>query len=223
MNEPTDAEILRVTGFQEDDGSDERRKDTAKIILKNPVNGYEEITLKEPTVYQTLEAARVVGARPTLETVYSSQIELVAKVSGCSTDCILKLPSRQLDHAVAWVTRFEEESRRDPMRPVDEIALDLSPEYEMTFHPSLKGGGRDFSRMTLREPRVEERLRYKQGEAAGSPEAVLRAEIRLVVDVSEWHQAAVLRMPISKFARAADYLTGFFLAGQATGNLSPLT
>lgn len=64
--------------------------------------------------------------------------------------------------------------------------------------------------MKLREPSVAERRRFKAGEGSGTIEAALRAEMSLVEEISEWHRAALLRLPISKFAEAADYVTGFY-------------
>ncbi|MBV1835657.1 phage tail assembly protein [Acetobacter estunensis] len=212
MNDPTDEYLDELMGGVDDAPASAVDEAQGVIRLDPPVHDVERLELKEPSVFQVLEAARVMGYRPTVESIYDSQIELVAKVAGCSTELLRKVPTRKLDRAVSFITAFEANARRRPDQLID--GLDLSPSCEISFKEPIKGGGRSFTLMTLREPRVEERRRYKAGESLGSPEAIFRAEIRLVEDVSEWTRAAVLRMPISQFAKAADYLTGFFIDGQ---------
>ncbi|GBQ92087.1 hypothetical protein AA23498_1362 [Acetobacter nitrogenifigens DSM 23921 = NBRC 105050] len=214
--QPSDDDVLAV--FAGTDGSLEESDDgiiLLKPAIKDGDNTVDRLTLRQPTVAQVLGAADVIGKRPTLETVYDSQIILIAKSCGLAQKIIDALPSRILDEAVAWVSAFEEDARRSP-----EAEPDWSPEFVVNFPNALTGGGRSFSVMRLREPTVAERRKFKARESGGSAADILRAEISLVQDVSGWHTAAVLNAPISLFARAADYLTGFFIVGPATGKAS---
>ncbi|MFT8785461.1 phage tail assembly protein [Gluconobacter oxydans] len=219
--EMSDAELLEICssgGFQDIEIEEE---DHSIILLDVPIQHqgkeYARLTLSEPTLYDVLGAAQVIGKRPSLQSVYDSQIVLVAKAAGVPQVVIQKLPSRVLDRAVEYVTAFERGARREMNDPEMMDALDLRPEKIMIFREAIQGGGKEFSEMKLREPSVAERRRFKAGEGSGTIEAALRAEMSLVEEISEWHRAALLRLPISKFAEAADYVTGFFIPGPQTG------
>ncbi|WP_075632573.1 phage tail assembly protein [Novacetimonas hansenii] len=217
--QPTDEEVLAVVIPVEDDAAPEDDDGRTLVIDLDPplevrkVGTFEELHLHEPNVFQTLCAAQAMGRTLTPESVYNSQIGLVARISGVPERAVIELRSTILDRAVAFVSSFEEGARRKP----DEEP-DFSPSVTLLFPDPIEAAGRTFGDMTLREPTVRERRIMKAAEAKGTPEALLQAEIALVEAVSEWPKAAVLKMPISKFARAADYLTGFFYSGRTTGN-----
>ncbi|MFT8634751.1 phage tail assembly protein [Novacetimonas hansenii] len=215
---PSDEEVLAImvpvgdTGPEDDDGR------TLVIDLDPPLDvpksgRFEELRLHEPNVFQVLCAAQAMGQRATSESVYNAQAGLVARISGMPERAVIELPTTILDRAVAFLSDFEGDNRRKP----DE-GPETPPSYTLIFPDPIEAAGRTFSEMVLREPVVRERRIMKAAQARGTPEAFLQAEIALVESVSEWPKAAVLKMPISKFARASDYLTGFFIAGPETGN-----
>ena len=217
----SDAELLELyspSGFQ---GVESDEEDNSVVVLDTPIlhqgKEYDRLNLCEPSLYDVLGAAQVIGKRPSLQSIYDSQIVLVAKAAGVPQVVIQKLPSRALDRAVEYVTAFERGARREMNDPDLQGSLDLRPEKVLIFRDAISGGGKEFSEMRLREPSVAERRRFKSGEGAGTIEAALRAEMALVEEISEWHRAALLRLPISKFAEAADYVTGFFIPGPPTG------
>ncbi|MBF0892204.1 phage tail assembly protein [Gluconobacter sp. LMG 1744] len=220
-HEASDAELLEICslGGLEDIGGHE--EDNGVVILDASIlhqgKEYDRLNLCEPSLYDVLGAAQVIGKRPSLQSIYDSQIALVAKAAGVPQMVIQKLPSRALDRAVEYVTAFERGARREIHDPDLQDGLDLRPEKVLIFRESIPGGGKEFSEMRLREPSVAERRRFKSGEGAGTIEAALRAEMALVEEISEWHRAALLRLPISKFAEAADYVTGFFIPGPPIG------
>lgn len=213
---PSDAEVMTIMAAPQDEmgGSAD---DDSLIVLDEPIilkGGQEfiELQLREPNVYHILSAAQVIGKRPTTESVYDSQMHLVKLVSGWPLQAVQDLPSSALDRAVAYVTSFQDAARRP-----EGVDPDLSPSMTLIFEDGIEAVGRTFSTMTLREPKVKERRTAKAFEARGTAEGFLRAEISLVENVSGWPQAPILKMPISKFAQAADYLTGFFMSGPETG------
>ncbi|MFE8872783.1 phage tail assembly protein [Acetobacter persici] len=185
------------------------------VITTKDGRTWEQLLCREPSVGECLLATRAIGKRPTLETVYASQIALLCRVTDWPQAAADQLPSRTLDAAVAYISHFEEDARRKP----DEEP-DCQETFYLTLTPAIAAVNREWQEMSLREPTVAERRRFKTQEQRGSMADFLEAEITLVTDVSGWQKAAVLKMPISKFARAADYLTGFFIAGQKTGNVS---
>lgn len=176
---------------------------------------WETLACREPSVGECLLAARTIGKRPTLETVYASEIALLCRVTGWPQTAVDQLPTRTLDASVAYLTHFEEDARRKP---------DDDPDCPDTFYlsltPAITAVNREWQEMELREPTVAERRRFKAQEQRGTMADFLEAEIHLLADVSGWQRAAVLKMPISQFAKASDYLTGFFITGQKTGSVS---
>ncbi|WP_062106184.1 phage tail assembly protein [Gluconobacter albidus] len=217
----SDAELLELYSPGGFPGADDVEEDNSVILLETPIQHqgkeYDRLSLNEPSLYDVLGAAQAIGKRPSLQSVYDSQIVLVAKAAAIPQVVIQKLPSRILDRAVEYVTAFERGARREMNDPELLDGLDLRPEKILLFKEAIPGGGRDFCEMRLREPSVAERRRFKAGEGSGTIEAALRAELALVEEISEWHRAALLRLPISKFAEAADYVTGFFIPGPPTG------
>ncbi|GAA3684280.1 phage tail assembly protein [Acetobacter lovaniensis] len=216
MNTLTDAEVLCAVAGQDDT---EQVEDgvfypESTITTKDGAE-WKELRLREPTVFHSLQAAKVIGKKPSIESIYDSQIDLVCRISGWPKVAVDQLPTRILDKAVAYASAFEENARRKQ---------DEEPEcpesLTLLFSPSIEAVNQSFSEMTLREPVVSERRKYKATESRGSFADFLQAEIDLVGSISGWPLAAVLKMPISKFAKGADYLTGFFIAGHQTGNPS---
>ncbi|GBQ52254.1 phage tail assembly protein [Komagataeibacter sucrofermentans] len=212
---PTDAEVMAALGQPDEELP--ARTDDSVIVLDDPIilkdgREFDEMVLGEPNVFHILSAAQVIGKRPSLETVYSSQIRLVELVSGWPPLATGELPSHVLDRAVAYVTHFQDDARRP-----EGAEPDLSPSLTLIFENPIEAVGRTFTTMELRPPKVRERRAAQAFETRGTPEGFMLSEISLVEAVSEWPKAAVLKMPISKFARAADYLTGFFRNGPLAG------
>ncbi|WP_308721019.1 phage tail assembly protein [Komagataeibacter xylinus] len=218
--QPTDEEVLAAItpASTEPDGEDDGEKvlviDLDPPLTVKKAGTFTELSLHEPNVYQTLCAAQAMGRQMTPESVYNSQIGLVARISGMPEIAVIELPSTVLDRAVEFLTDFEERNRRKP----DELP-DTSPSLTLIFEDPIEATGRTFSDMELREPTVRERRIMKAAEAKGTPAAFLEAEIAMLEAVSEWPKAAVLKMPISKFAQGADYLTGFFYSGPTDGTV----
>jgi hypothetical protein len=212
----TDAEVLGAVAEQDDS---EQVEDGVfypdNTITTKDGAEWKELRLREPTVFHCLQSAKVIGKKPSIESIYDSQIDMVCRISGWPKLAVDQLPTRILDKAVAYASAFEENVRRKP---------DEEPECPesliLLFSPPIEAVNQSFSEMTLREPVVSERRKYKATESRGSFADFLQAEINLVSAISHWPMAAVLKMPISKFATAADYLTGFFMTGRQTGNPS---
>nr|WP_230975687.1 phage tail assembly protein [Acetobacter garciniae] len=174
---------------------------------------WQTLSLREPCVFHCLQAAKVIGKKPSLESVYDSQIDMVIRISGWPKVAVDQLGTTILDSAVAYVSAFEDEARRNP-----DDEPECPPSLVLVLSPPVEAVNSTFADMTLREPVVAERRRFKATEGRGSVADFLQAEIDLVCAVSTWPLAAVLKMPISRFAKAADYLTGFFTTGRRTGS-----
>ncbi len=220
FDEPSEEEILAQRSGADTGG--EATSDDSLIVLDSPIQykggEYQEIRLSEPNVWKVLKAAQVVGARLTDQSMYDSQINLVAAVAGVPEGVIGELPEMEFNWAIEYVTGFEANARRGLTDPNVQRSLDLRPEKFISFNPPIEGkGGNSWGEMVLRPPRVTERRKFKGRVAPGTVESILQAEMGMVEDVSGWDYVAITRMPISKFAEAADYLTGFSMAGPATG------
>ncbi|MFT9251622.1 MAG: phage tail assembly protein [Acetobacter okinawensis] len=216
MSALTDAEVLGAVAEQDDA---EQAEDGVfypdNTITTKDGAEWKELHLREPTVFHCLQSAKVIGKKPSIESIYDSQIDLICRLAVWPKLAVDQLPTRILDKAVAYATAFEENVRRKP---------DEKPECPesliLLFTPPIEAVNQSFSEMVLREPVVSERRKYKATESRGSFSDFLQAEIDLVSAISGWPMAAVLKMPISKFAKGADYLTGFFMTGHQTGNPS---
>lgn len=221
MNQITDAEVMGALASEvPDDVAPDKGR--LMITLDEPIKvkagEYARLELFEPCVFHVLEASKKIGPRPDQETVYESQIDLVARVSGWPLTALYALPSRKLDEAIVFVTDFEESARRQPdEQPSHEERLVIVADREIEAVKSL------WREMILREPNVAERRAFKSAQAKGNVTAFMRGEIQLVSSISGWPDAAILKMPISMFARAADYCAGFFIPGPQTGSSSALT
>ncbi|WP_338331311.1 phage tail assembly protein [Acetobacter sp. LMG 32666] len=216
MSALTDAEVLGAVAEQDDA---EQVQDGVfypdnTITTKGGVE-WKELHLREPTVFHCLQSAKVIGKNPSIESIYDSQIDLTCRLSGWPKVAVDQLPTRILDKAVAYASAFEENARRKQNEKPECLESLI-----LLFTPPIEAVNQSFSEMILREPVVSERRKYKATESRGSFADFLQAEIDLVSAVSGWPMAAVLKMPISKFAKGADYLTGFFMTGHQTGNPS---
>lgn len=193
---------------------------TRSLILPTPLQqgdrSWDRLELREPRVSEVKAAADRIGGTPTKVTLLESQIDLVARVSGLPPALLEDLPAHLLEEAAAFVSSFEERARR----PADEDP-DLAPTLFIELDAPVESERGTETSMNLRPPTVRERKRAEaqlnRGFTLG---ALLAHEITLVESVSGWQHVNVLKMPIGPFARAADYLTGFFQAGRATGNSS---
>jgi len=187
-------------------------------VLESPitVKGHEpftELRLREPVVFDVLMQAKANGKRVTEEGIYDGQIALVARVSGWPLLAVNALPASVLDDAIGYVAGFEEDARRKPDDEADRTA-----EKVFRLDRPVEAVNRTWHELRLREPTVAERRRFKADEARQTQEAFFQSEINLMAAVSGWQMAAVLKMPISVFAKASDYLTGFFIAGPTPGS-----
>jgi len=221
MSTFSDADVLgALTGEQDDCVTPEGRH---LVITVDPAitvkaGEYSRLALSEPGVFHVLEASKKIGARPDRESVYDSHIDLVARVASWPLTALYALPSRKLDEAIVFVTEFEEQARRQPdEKPLLDDELVLVADHEIEAVRSL------WRELKLREPTVAERRAFKAAESKGTPYAYMRGEMQLVSSISGWPDAAILKMPISMFARAADYCTGFFIPGLQTGSSSAPT
>ncbi len=193
---------------------------TRSILLATPLQQgdrtWNSLELREPRVSEVKAAADRIGSTPTKVAMLEAQIDLVARVSGLPAALIEDLPAQVLEEAAAFVSSFEEAARRPAEDEPDLAAmlfieLDAPVETERSTETS----------MNLRPPTVRERKRAEAHLSRGyTLSALLNHEITLVESVSGWQHVNVLKMPIGPFAQAADYLTGFFQAGRATGNSS---
>ncbi|GBQ23147.1 hypothetical protein AA12717_1407 [Gluconacetobacter sacchari DSM 12717] len=189
------------------------------LVMVEPIEWKKQqfdcLRLREPVVAQVLFSTRAMGKRPTEVTVRDAQLDLVERVSGWPSGAVGMLQVSVQDRCIMYLTDFEEEARR----PVD-AEPERTPEMRLLLTVAVEATGKSHSEMVLREPVGTERRRYDVARERATPEALLQAEVNLVADVSGWPLAAVLKMPISDFARAADYLTGFFIRGPRTGPIS---
>lgn len=202
----------------DEDGA-EHAAPTLSIAIEPPITlrgaQYDALELREPRVSEIKASEEAIGAMATPANVLEAEIRLAAMVSGWPDEAIRELPASVLNRAASFLASFEERGRgRAESGPVLVIELDAPVEVQ-------KGA---FHEMSLREPKVSERKRAEQYLSKGITAATSRAaEISLVTDVSEWPPAAVLKMPISAFAEAADYLAGFLGLGRPTGERSRQT
>ncbi|ANA14168.1 phage tail assembly protein [Acetobacter oryzifermentans] len=208
--------LLAVSDVQEDTDSVETRPGVFHLEKPITLKGgetFETLELHEPVVFHALTATKIIGRKPSLESIYDSQINMVCQISKWPKLAVDQLPSHILDEAIDFLNHFEEDARRNP----DETP-DFTPELMLTFKPGIEAVGKSFNMMELREPVVAERRAFKSFESRQTFEGIISGEIDLVERISGWPKAAVLKMPISKFACAADYLTGFFMHGRIIGN-----
>ena len=170
---------------------------------------YASISLREPRVSEMRASEELIGTVATPANVTDAEMRLVSLVSGYPDEVVEKLSASQHDRAVLFLTGFEPPAREEAER---------FPSLELEFDPPVEIQKGVFHEMRLREPTIGERRRAEAHLAKGVTAASLRnAEISLVVDVSGWPHAAVLKMPITAFARAAVYAGGFLEHGRQTG------
>ncbi len=181
------------------------------IVVKG--HPYASLDLREPRVSEVKAAEELMGSLATPASVLNSEAKLVALVTGWPDEAVGELPASLLNQAAAFLETFEQRGRG--------LAEDGPTLLIQLDEPVVVQKG-PHGEMALREPKVAERRRAEQHLSKGVTPATSRAaEISLVTDISEWHPAAVLKMPISVFARAADFTCGFLERGRRTGAVSP--
>ena len=175
---------------------------------------FESLELREPRVSEVQRAEEALTGAVTATSVLDSEIALVALVSGWPTEAVEELPAGILNRASEYLSRFE--AGEEAIRALPEGAT-LEVELE---EPVAVAKGSFYS-MTAREPRVSERRRATIAIGARpTPAAMRRAQISLLTEISGWPQAAVMKMPIGPFSRAAGFVERFLVAGRRTGDSS---
>ena len=187
--------------------------DTISIAVFPPVlhggREFASLDLREPRVSEVRASEELLGGVVNPASVLESEVRLAALVSGWPEEAIRELPASLLNQAADFLGGFEARARGARLAEPT-LLIELDPPVVVQ-----KGS---FAELELREPRVSERRRAELHLTKGITVAASRAaEISLVTDVSAWPPAAVLKMPIGAFARAADYLAGFLERGRRTG------
>lgn len=203
--------------MEDEDQLEELLPTTLSIPIEPPIvvkgQPYASLELREPRVSEVKTAEELMGSLATPASLLNSEAKLVALVAGWPDLAVDELRASLLNQAAAFLDGFEQRGRG-----LNEEGPTLLIELE---EPVLvqKGPHRE---MSLREPKIAERRRAEQHLSKGVTASTSRAaEISLVTDISEWAPAAVLKMPISVFARAADFTCGFLERGRRTGASSP--
>lgn len=180
------------------------------IELKSPIEvdgtTFDKMDLSEPNVFQMIEASKVISQTPTDTDIRAYQLAMIQRVTGWPAKAIGQLPVSQEKQACAFMAQFENDNRRT----VDEVS-DQQDELVLTMPDTIEAGNTEWRVMTLHEPVGRQRNLYDR-RASRTPTItkIYQAEVALVADVSGWKEAAVLKMPVSLFSQAADYLIGFF-------------
>ena len=193
---------------------------TLCIVLDKPLTlgdrSWDCLDLHEPRVSMIKAAAEILGAQPTKVSVVDAQVDLVSRVTGIPVKVLEDLPSLVLEDAAAFMASYEEDARRKP-----DTEPDLSPSLFIELAEAVETERGTQTSMSLRPPTVRERKRAESHLSRMiTVSSLLAHEIALVEAVSGWQHVQVLKMPIGPFAQAADYLTGFFQRGRATGRSS---
>ena len=181
------------------------------------------ITLREPTLYEVVTAAKKVRTFPNISPVevLEAELELVRQVSGLSDAVFSKLPASVVRQARDYVVRFEEEAREQIAEQIEGWGDNLPAERTLSFSPAISGGGQSWDSMTLRSPTVGQMRPAKALLKKPSLEALFRSDELLITSVSGWPKAAVLRLPASRYVEAAGYLNAFFpMAAKLAGHAS---
>ena len=193
---------------------------TLRLDLDRPLvdgaRSWEALELREPRVSEVRASLERMGSHRTPVAFLDQQVDLVARIAGIPAALLDDLPAATLDRAVVFVTSFEAEARRK-----EEDDLELEPTVSIELEQPIETERGTYTLVPLRQPTVRERRKSEAHLSRGlTALSVLASEIALVEAVSGLPTVAVLKMPISPFARAADYCTGFFVAGRATGGSS---
>lgn len=184
--------------------------------LKSGETEITSITLREPTLYEVITAAKKVRTFPNISPVevLEAELELVRQVSGLSDALFSKLPASVVRQARDYVVRFEEEAREQTAEQLEGWGDNLPAERMFSFVPPIPGGNQSWDSMTLRSPTVGQMRPAKALLKKPSLEALFRSDELLITSVSGWPKAAVLRLPVSRYVEAAGYLNAFFPDGR---------
>ena len=221
MNGMNDQEML--SSYESGSADNEGQSAEASlftITLPEPLKSGEaeitSITLREPTLYEVITAAKKVRNFPNISPVevLEVELELVRQVSGLSDALFSKLPASVVRQARDYVVRFEEEAREQMAEQLEGWGDNLPAERTLAFSPSIPGGNQDWGSMTLRSPTVGQMRPAKALLRKPSLEALFRSDELLITSVSGWPKAAVLRLPVSRYVEAAGYLNAFFPDGR---------
>lgn len=221
MSGLSDQELLSsYEGSAAHDEEQDAETGTLTIALPEPLKSGEteiaSITLKEPTLYEVITAAKKVKSFPNISPVevLEAELELVRQVSGLSDAVFSRLPASVVRQARDYVVRFEEEARERMAEQIEGWGDDLPTERTLAFRPSIPGGSQNWDSMSLRSPTVGQMRPSKALLKKPSLEALFRSDELLITAVSGWPKAAVLRLPISRYVEAAGYLNAFFPDGR---------
>jgi hypothetical protein len=174
------------------------------IKLRKPIGlkGKEitEITLREPTAGEVLEASTKTGR--------GLALSLLSQVTGIDSGIIEMLPGRVSDKALGYLMTFVDPILSDAVdaeEPPEELIVALDNTIEM--------GTTWVNELTLREPTLGELIK-------GDKYTGMQRTIALVALVSGQPRAVIERVPISKFATASRYVIGFIDAAPESGEKS---
>lgn len=221
MSELSDQELLSgYEGSSDHDKGRDTEGNTLTIPLPEPLKSDEaeisSITLREPTLYEVITAAKKVRTFPNISPVevLEAELELIRQVSGLSDAVFLKLPASIVRQARDYVVRFEEEAREQIAEKIEGWGDNIPAERTLSFNPPIPGGNQDWGSMTLRSPTVGQMRPAKALLKKPSLEALFRSDELLITAVSGWPKAAVLRLPVSRYVEASGYLNAFFPDGR---------
>lgn len=221
MNGLSDQDLLSsYEGSSTADEGQDAEASSLTIPLPEPLKSGETeisiITLREPTLYEVITAAKKVRTFPNISSVevLEAELELVRQVSGLSDALFSKLPASVVRQARDYVVRFEEDAREQMAEQLEGWGDNLPAERTLSFSPSVPGGNQSWDSMTLRSPTVGQMRPAKALLKKPSLEALFRSDELLITSVSGWSKAAVLRLPVSRYVEAAGYLNAFFPDGR---------
>ena len=199
-----------------EDGADATEPTTLTISVLPPIVHdkvpYDALVLREPRVSEWRKSIEALPSRVTPAAFMESERRLLSIITTWPEGALEELPTSVLERAGRFLRGFEARGRD---------AVDLGPTLTLTFDPPVEVQRGSFDELNLREPKYGERLRsIRHFDRSDTPAANMAAELSLLNDISGWHPAAVLKMPIGQFARAASFLLSFFPGGRQTGGTS---
>ncbi|CAI3945548.1 phage tail assembly protein [Commensalibacter papalotli (ex Botero et al. 2024)] len=189
---------------------------TKKITLNSLIlvdgHEYKEINLSEPIANDVITAFKSMGNKNSGEAYYDVQIALIAKVSGIPVKALEELPTRILDEAIEYIMAFQKNNEVDCSEDRWEMELDKPI--------SLSGADGDMiETLTLQEPTVKQRkmAMHQMDQYSNQVIGGFEFQVSLLTSVTGQKMATILKLPISKFFKASNYLMHFFPSGQETG------
>lgn len=179
-----------------------------EITVGNEI--YRELNLWEPIVNELIVSYKNAGEKGTTVCAYDAQILLVSSISGIPINALEAFPTRILDEAIEYLTTFQTQND-------DEIRDD---QWEMPLTSPLQlSDGSQISSLDLKEPTVKQRKEamkkidaHGQGIVGG-----LEFQASLLTQVTEQKLPTILKLPISDFTKATNYLMRFFPDIQKVG------